>query len=166
MACLIVAFGSFTGCVSTHQGLQSSPVVARNVSLDPIKADLQVDETTKLKGESSAVYFLFFRVSGENTFADGVNYNAEHPTSFWHPLRITSLRMNRARAAAAYKAMGNTDYDLLVSPRYTSTYEDYFFVKKYKVKVEGYGAKYKNFRTEKQKIVVFDNGKEMILQDK
>jgi hypothetical protein len=40
------------------------------------------------------------------------------------------------------------------------------FIKEYAVKVEGYGGKYQNFRTEKQKIVYLENGKEIILQDK
>jgi hypothetical protein len=39
-------------------------------------------------------------------------------------------------------------------------------VKIYKCNVSGYGAKYQNFRTEKQKIVLLEDGKELILQDK
>ena len=39
-------FGSMlmTSCVSTNKGFQSSPVISRNVELDPIKADIKVDE--------------------------------------------------------------------------------------------------------------------------
>jgi hypothetical protein len=39
-------------------------------------------------------------------------------------------------------------------------------VKIYDCKVSGYGAKYQNFRTEKQKVVILEDGKELILQDK
>ena len=62
-----------TSCLTTNRGFQSSPVISRNVELDPIKADIKVDEKTKLKGESSSAYFLIFRVNGDNTFADGIN---------------------------------------------------------------------------------------------
>ena len=57
----------FASCTTTNKGFQSSPVISRNVQLDPIKADLEVNESVKLKGESSATYFLIFRVKGDNT---------------------------------------------------------------------------------------------------
>ena len=39
---------SMTSCVTTNKGFQSSPVVSRNVNLDPIKADIKVDEEKKI----------------------------------------------------------------------------------------------------------------------
>jgi hypothetical protein len=159
-----------TSCVTTNRGFQSSPVISRNVQLDPIKADIQVNEKTKLQGESSSAYFLIFRVSGDNTFADGINYSTDASASFLqqlNPLKLAqSGRLNKVRGAAAYKALSNGDYDVLVHPNYTTTVENYLIFKKYTVKVEGYGAKYANFRTEKQKIVILEDGKELILQDK
>ena len=156
-------------CVTTNKGFQSSPVVARNVQLDPIKADLKVDESTKLKGESSSSYFLFFRVSGDKTFADGINYSTDASATLvqqLNPLKIAaSGRLNKVRGAAAYKALSVGEYDLLVHPNYTTTVENYILFKRYKVTVEGYGATYENFRTERQKIVILESGKEIILQD-
>jgi len=55
---------------------------------------------------------------------------------------------------------------VLVHPNYTTTVQKGLIFKKYTVSVEGYGAKYENFRTEKQKIVILEDGKELILQDK
>ena len=66
---IIVSSTLMTSCVSTNQGFQSSPVISRNVQLDPIKVDIIVDEKTKIKGESTSAYFLIFRVSGDNTYA-------------------------------------------------------------------------------------------------
>ncbi len=63
---------SMTSCVITNKGFQSSPVVSRNVYLDPIKADIKVDEEKKIKGESSSSYFLIFSVRGDKSFADGI----------------------------------------------------------------------------------------------
>ena len=159
-----------TSCVSTSRSFQSSPVISRNVELDPIKADIKVDEKTKIKGESTSAYFLIFRVTGDNTFADGINYSTDASASFisrLNPLKLANAgRLNKVRGAAAYKALSTGDYDVLVHPNYTTTLENYLIFKKYIVKVEGYGAKYANFRTEKQKIVILQDGKELILQDK
>lgn len=151
-------------CSTTNKGFQSSPVVSRNVNLDPIKADLEVNETAKIKGKSSSSYFLIFRVNGDKTFADGINYSTDASASALSKLNpikaIQTLRLNKVRGAAAYNALSSGDYDLLVHPNYTVTVENYIIFKKYTVSVEGYGAKYKNFRTEKQKIIITSNGKE------
>ncbi len=164
---IIVAFSS---CVSTNKGFQSSPVLARKVQLDPIKADIKVDETKKIKGESTSSFFLMFRVSGDKSFADGINYSTDASASLAEQLNPFKLaqagRLNKVRGAAAYKALATGDFDVLVHPNYTTTVENYILFKKYKVTVEGYGAKYVNFRTEKQKIVILQDGKEIVVQDK
>ena len=170
LVAVLVAITSLTSCVSTNKGFQSSPVISRNVQLDEIKADIKVDETKKLKGESSSGYFLIFRVSGDNTFADGINYSTDASAGLLqqlNPMKILqSGRLNKVRGAAAFKALSTGDYDLLVHPNYTTTVENYLIFKKYTVTVEGYGAKYVNFRTERQKTVILQDGKEVILQDR
>lgn len=160
-----------TSCISTNKGFQSSPVISRNVTLDPIRADINVNEKNKLKGESTSAYFLIFRVSGDNTFADGINYSTDASASAlqrYNPFNLLQAgRLNKVRGSAAYNALKDGDYDVLVHPNYTTTVENYFIFKKYTVNVDGYGAKYTNFRTEKQKIVILDqDGKEFILQDR
>jgi hypothetical protein len=171
LICSVAIF--FTSCVTTNKGFQSSPVISRNVQLDPIKADIKVNETEKISGESISTYFLFFRISGDNTFADGINYSTDAGGSglrLYNPMK--KARLNKVRSAAAYKALSTVDYDFgeydfLVHPNYTMTTKNYLgIVKVYECKVSGYGAKYKNFRTEKQKIVILEDSKELILQDK
>lgn len=161
---------AFTSCIATNKGYQSSPVISRNVDLDAIKADIKVDEKAKIKGQSTSSYFLMFRVSGDNSFADGIQYSTDasaSPLQQLNPFKIIkSGRIEKVRGAAAYKALSSGNYDVLVHPNYTTTIENYLIFKKYDVKVEGYGAKYENFRTEKQKIVILEDGKELILQDK
>ena len=147
-------------CATTNASYQSSPVIARNVDLDPIKADVKIDESKKLKGESTSTYFLFFRVGGDHTFADGVNYNAQKGFSF------LGGPLTKVRSAAAYKALSSGDYDLLVNPTYVVKVRNSLFFKIYTVTVEGYGAKYSNFRTEKQKIIIAGTGKEYAVPDK
>ena len=162
---------TLSSCVTTNKGFQSSPVISRNVQLDPIKADIRVDSKKKLKGESKASYFLIFRVSGDNTMADGINYSTDASGSVaskLNPINIISAgRLNKVRGAAAYKALtSGGDYDVLVHPNYTTTTTNFLYLfKKYEVSVEGYGAKYENFRTERQKIILLENGTEIIVQD-
>lgn len=166
---MLVGSMLMTSCTSTNRGFQSSPVISRNVELDPIKADIQVDEKTKLVGESTSSYFLGFRVGGDKAFTDGINYSSDASRSFLqqiNPLAVLQAgRLNRVRGAAAYKALSAGDYDVLVHPNYTTTVKNYLIFKKYIVKVDGYGAKYVNFRTERQKITIMQDGKEIILQD-
>jgi hypothetical protein len=155
-----------SSCMSTNRGFQSSPVLARNVELDPIKADIKVDETKKLKGESTTAYFLFFKVSGDDQFADGVNYSTDVSESF-NPFKLLQKgRLQKVRGAAAYKALSSGDYDVLVHPTYVTTVKNYLIYKEYVVTVEGYGAKYSNFRTEKQKVVITGNAKEYVFPEK
>jgi hypothetical protein len=45
------------------------------------------------------------------------------------------------------------------------TLKNHIIFKKHTVSVEGYVAKYENFRTERQKIILLENGKEIIVQD-
>lgn len=150
----LAALCTLASCVSTNKGFQSSPVVSRDVQLDPIKADIKVNEETKLKGESFSTYVFSFKVNGDNTFADGIAYSTEGKAK---------RRMSRAdevRSAAAYKALSQGDYDFLVHPNYVMTKKNYLgIVKVYECSVTGYGANYTNFRTEKRKIVFVD-GKE------
>lgn len=161
----IVALATMTlsSCVSTKKTYQSSPVQSRNVQLDPIKADIKVDETRKLTGESSATYlFGFIRISGSNTWASGVNYS-EATGRFG--LLGGGPRISRTRASAAYNALKSGDFDFLVHPNYSVKTEWYLIIKKYKVNVSGYGANYTNFRTERQKVIVTNNNQEYVFPD-
>ena len=104
---LLVGSMLITSCVSTNRGFQSSPVVSRNVELDPIKADIKVDEKSKITGESSSTYlFLLFRVGGDNVFADGINYSTDQSASKLsrlNPIKFRADRLNKVRAAAAWR---------------------------------------------------------------
>ena len=149
IALLTVAF-SFQSCKSTSKGYQSSTVMSRNVQLDPIKADIKVDETKKLVGTSKATYILgFFRVGGDDKYADGINYSTNS---------IKGIREGGIKAAAAYKALEGGDWDVLVHPTYTVSRKWFFFGTKYEIEVQGYGAKYENFRTEPDTMRCCPNG--------
>ena len=148
----------FSSCVSTNKAYQSSPVIARNVTLDPIKADITIDESRKLQGQSITSYFLCIRLSGNNTYTDGICYSTD---------AFKSGRLKKMRSAAAYDALQTGDYDVLVHPTYEIRTDNFLGMYKiYTVKVSGYGAKYSNFRTEPQKVIITSSGKEYIFPDK
>ena len=149
---------AMTSCGGTQNtATHSSPVRSRAVNLDPIKADININEEEKLSGSSSSTYVIGFRVSGDQNYADGVNFS----TMAFHLGRVRQVK-----SAAAYNAMLDKGYDVLVHPTYNIKVERGIFVQKYTATVEGYGGKYENFRTERQKIIYLDGGKELILQDR
>ena len=149
---------AMTSCgVTQNKATHSSPVRSRAVNLDPIKADININEEEKLSGMSSSTYVIGFRVSGDQNYADGVNFS----TMAFHLGRVRQVK-----SAAAYNAMLDKGYDVLVHPTYNIKVERGIFVQKYTATVEGYGGKYENFRTERQKIIYLDGGKELILQDR
>lgn len=158
-----------SSCVNTQKGFQSSPVISRNVQLDPIRADIEVNEDKKLKGESSASYLFGIRISGDRTFMDGITYSSDaSKTGFarYNPLYLLNQgRLAKVRAAAAYKALDGKAYDFLVHPNYSVRTENYLVFRKYRVTVDGYGAKYKNFRTERQKVVITNRSQEYVFPD-
>lgn len=165
-----------TSCVSTNKGFQSSSVISRNVQLDPIKADIKVDQSKKLTGESTSIYFLCFRIKGDNKYADGINFSSEAGIteklwSFLNPFTLfkriaTGDAIGKVKKAASYKALENTDADFLMHPTYTITEKNFLIVYIYKAEVKGYSAKYQNFRTEKQKIIITNDGKEYVFPEK
>lgn len=144
--------------------IQSSPVIARNVELDPLKADIEVNQDQKLMGEGYATYILCFRVSGlrSQKQVEGITYSQGNGF-------ILDRGRATARAIAAYKALESCpECDVLVHPKYDITIKRSplgILFRKYIVNVSGYGAKYKNIRTEKQIKVISSHDKEYIVVD-
>lgn len=136
---------TFQSCKSTSAGYQSSPVVSRNVELDPIKADIKVDESKKLEGHSAATYLFGFRIKGDKEYADGISYSTYAGSAM---ISFRGIREHRIKSAAAYKALDGQDVDFMVHPTYTVKRKWFLIGTKYEISVSGYGAKYENFRTE------------------
>ena len=137
---------ALTSCKSTNKNFDSNSVVfEKGIETDIVKADLIINDKNKITGESTATYFMFFNISGDNTYADGIQYNSSSKLPFSN-IGTT----NKVKSAAAYKALNQDGgYDVILQPQYTVTVEKYPFVKVYKATVTGYGARYKNFRSVK-----------------
>lgn len=121
-----------TSCKSTVASATSTPLsVTENIR--PLDADISVDVTKKISGESSALYFLCFRLNGDSKYAEGVDYSTK--TSLF------SSVVSKAKSAAAYKAVIDSNTDVIVHPNYVVDVENYVFFKKVNVKVTGYAGK-------------------------
>ncbi len=71
----------FSSCTVSEKMVQSSPVVARNVKLDPIKADIVVNQDQKLVGQGTTRYIFGIEVDNllEEKTVDGVIYSQKYP---------------------------------------------------------------------------------------
>lgn len=145
--------------------MQSSPVIARNVTLDPIKADIEVNEDEKLSGTGTVTYVFGISVGSQpDNTVEGITYSGDSGLGL-----LLDRRKAYARSLAAYDALKSCpDCDVLVHPKYEITVKKSplgLIYKSYSVHVSGYGAKYKNFRTEKQTKIIGSDNKEYIIVD-
>lgn len=179
----IIATMAFASCSSVQRGAQSTTVMLRNVELDPIKADIEVNQEEKLHGDGKVTFVLGFRIDGllgqrDQKMLDGITYAQDfanlHERTFLGAIinpftKIFERRKNTARAIAAYKAMESCpDCDVLVHPKYELTIKKSplgILYKRYDAHVSGYGATYKNFRTEKEIKIIGSGNKEYIVID-
>lgn len=170
---IVISLTVFYSCVSTNKGFQSSPVIVRNVDLDPITADIDVS-TKKVFGESTSKYFklhavyflvpptvLHIRLKGDRTYIDGIDYS----TDIIYPKPLINNLVSKVRSSAAYKALENTNADFLVNPQYSVKISDKWFTKEITVTVSGYPASYKNFRSEEIIKVISENDNIMVIPD-
>lgn len=121
------------GCHSFNTNKPSATLQPRLVT-NELRADIKVGE--KVTGESSLnVLFNFISFGGDSNFADGVGFDGVSGGMISNPLDKTP----QVQAAAAYNALASTNGgDVLISPRYETTVDDFFVFKKIHVKVTGY----------------------------
>lgn len=124
-----------TSCKSTVASATSTPIsVGENIR--PFDADISVDVSKKISGESSSSYFFIFRLSGDSKYAEGVDYSTR--TGLFS---LFSLAVFKAKSAAAYKAVIDSNSDVIVHPNYVVDVENYIFFKRVHVKVTGFAGK-------------------------
>lgn len=126
-----------TSCRSTRMNALATPAYAPMANINEIRAKIDVDMNKKLTGESSTTYLFWFRINGDNKFADGVDYSGKRG--------LLPKSISAARSAAAYKAVENSGADLIIHPNYVVEIEKFIFFKKINVKVTGYAGYFKNF---------------------
>ena len=112
--------------------------VNTDVIINPIVANVNLNEADKVEGTSAATYLFFFRVSGDNKML-------QSPGSSFLGMQS---RADQVCNAAAFNALSAGDYDVLVHPRYTIETQTHLLgiIKIYNVKVVGYGARITDMR--------------------
>jgi|TARA_Y100000310_G_scaffold130827_1_gene129941 hypothetical protein len=115
----------FAGCSSTkHSHIYSTMDISVTSEM---KADIAVNTDKKLKGEAKGKFlFNFIQLEGDSHFADGYG----GPTA-----------VGKVKSAAAYKAISQSDGDILVSPQYVIMNIDNLFIQEITVIVTGYEGK-------------------------
>ena len=114
----------FASCkVYTYKsGHSAIPTVSINTN---IEADVEVDKSKTLTGFSQTKVVLGIFKTEDNMFSDAFGGGVG----------------DKEKKAATYKALENTDFDILVNPKYIVKVENRLFVKKVSVNVVGYGGK-------------------------
>ena len=124
-----------TSCASTSRTGVISPFAYTEVHPTEIRADIDVNENSKVTGKSKQWYVLGIRVSGGNKYFED---KSERRSMF-------GKRTNKAQSCAMYDALENGGYDMIVNPQYKNVVHKWLFglVKRYDVTVTGYGGKVK-----------------------
>jgi hypothetical protein len=125
---LITAIGT-AGCSTVHTSQYASPVLA---TVDAhLKANVEVGP--KIAGSSSSTTLFGIFTFGPNKFADGVNYGFETGGGFLNLDCFAAVK-----SAAAYQAVTNSNSDLIIAPKYTVEYNNYFIFSTKNATVSGY----------------------------
>ena len=137
IASTLVLAGAMSGCSSLNVSSSSMPVTAP-LQTD-VKADVEVGE--KISGKASVTKVLFFTISSDKQFSDGVSYGGSTGGGlpFGDPVA-------KAKSAAAYKAIESSGADIIVAPRYTVETEDFVVFGTINVTVEGYKGTIKSIK--------------------
>jgi len=133
---LAIVFSS-CGTIKNSGKYHAKQVDNNNIGTLELRADMEIDETSKITGSASATYFLFFRLSGDNHYAD-INGPFASPFS----------KTAKVKKAAQYEALNKSNSDFVAKPSYTIKQTTYLFglMTSVNVSVSGYGGVYKNFR--------------------
>ena len=127
---IILLGGSFVllqSCTSVYKsGYIATPTISLNPELN-IKSEVIVDTTKTLQGYSETYMTFGFINTSDHKFIDAFGKGTGE----------------REKMAAIYKALENTNFDVLVNPKYIVTVNKSLFQKKISVVVAGYGGKIK-----------------------
>lgn len=130
-------FLSSCGVVKNSGKYHEKTVSNAQIDTDQLHADMEIDETEKITGSATASYFLFFKLSGDNHYAD-IKGGFDVPFS----------KTAGPKKAAQYKALNSAKADFIAKPSYTIKKTTYLLglMTIVDASVSGYGGVYKNFK--------------------
>ena len=132
---------SSCGVVKNSGKYHEKDVKNEGIYTDILYADMEINEEEKITGEASATYFLFFRISGDNHYADIKSTNS----GFASPFSKAAL----SKRAAQYNALSSAKADFIAKPSYTIKKRTYLFglMTTVNANVSGYAGNYVNFKS-------------------
>ncbi|WP_163272307.1 hypothetical protein [Dysgonomonas sp. 511] len=135
---LLMTIILMTSCGSISKTGYVAPFARTEVHTDVLKADLDISKEKVEAKASSSYLFGFWRVAGDNKFTEAKDAGLSNS--------IFGGRIDKVKSAAMYKALQQSDADMLITPRYDTETKSYLLglFKTYKVKVSGYNAKVKD----------------------
>jgi hypothetical protein len=132
---------SSCGVVKNSGKYHEKDVSNQGIYTDILYADMEINEEEKITGEASATYFLFFRISGDNHYADIKSTSS----GFASPFSKAAL----PKRAAQYNALNSAKADFIAKPSYTIKKRTYLFglMTRVEANVSGYAGNYVNFKS-------------------
>ncbi len=129
---------SSCGIVKNSGEYHEKSVSNTQIVTDYFHADMEIDETEKITGSATATYFMFFKLSGDNHYADIRGGGFDVPFS----------KTAGPKKAAQYKALNSAKADFIAKPSYTIKKTTYLLglMTTVDANVSGYGGVYKNFK--------------------
>jgi len=136
-----IIYFSSCGVVKNSGKYHEKNISNVGISTDDLYADMEINEEEKITGEASATYFLFFRISGDNHYADIKSSEAGFPSPF--------SKTAGPKKAAQYKALNSAKADFIAKPSYTIKKRTYLFglMTTVNANVSGYAGNYVNFKS-------------------
>jgi|TARA_B100000809_G_C14670708_1_gene363124 hypothetical protein len=131
---VLIMFLLITGCSVTNKSTLVSPVSVEAKS--KLQGNIEVGD--KISGSIKATMFLgVFQLSGPKTYLDGLNgaFPAYNPFDC----------LSRLKAAAAYKAIVNSESEIIVNPQYTITIHRALGFSNIEIEVTGYKGVFTEF---------------------
>ncbi|NLZ73927.1 MAG: hypothetical protein GX905_08990 [Bacteroidales bacterium] len=138
---ILVTFGIIafmTSCSTVRQSAYVASLEKTPVYTDFLKADLDISEE-KVEGTARSCYlFGFWRILGDNKYTETKGTVLDNT--------IFGSKLNKVKSAAMYKALKESDADMLITPKYDTKRRSYLLglLRIYKVRVRGYKATIKN----------------------
>ena len=129
---------SSCGVVKNSGKYHEKNIANAQIDTDELRADMEIDETEKITGSATATYFMFFKLSGDNHYADIAGGGFDVPFS----------KTSGPKKAAQYKALNSGKADFIAKPSYTIKKTTYLLglMTIVDASVSGYGGVYKNFK--------------------
>tara|TARA_B100001250_G_scaffold180141_1_gene154858 strand:- start:166 stop:681 length:516 start_codon:yes stop_codon:yes gene_type:complete len=134
-----IIYISSCGVVKNSGKYHEKNVSNYGIYTDILYADMEINEEEKITGDASATYFLFFRVSGDNHYADVSGAGLVSPFS----------KTAGPKKAAQYKALNSAKADFIAKPSYTIKKTTYLFglMTRVDANISGYAGNYINFKS-------------------